>query len=189
MRLWIHSPPRDVSSGKIPTPLFCLFLNKCRVYYWIFSNGRGYLWLLSTSSCSAFWNSPQQQWLPSLQSALSLHKKVRFYTTLGKGARFSYLCRFGIQYNIPVQCLNPGYIFWVIKKLRTTSPQCQGDFGGLWNSLTCWCFVQDIGPCSDMNCPVTIDPPKCDCSPHVLTLEAQVCQIMSPMDQQSSMEF
>lgn len=93
------------------------------------------------------------------------------------------------DFHIPVQCLNPGYIFWVIKKLRTTSPQCQGDFGGLWNSLTCWCFVQDIGPCSDMNCPVTTDPPKCDCSPHVLTLEAQVCQIMSPMDQQSSMEF
>lgn len=74
------------------------------------------------------------------------------------------------DFHIPVQCLNPGYIFWVIKKLRTTSPQCQGDFGGLWNSLTCWCFVLDIGPCSDMNCPVTIDPPKCDCSPHVLTL-------------------
>lgn len=150
MRLWIHSPPRDVSSGKIPTPLFCLFLNKCRVYYWIFSNGRGYLWLLSTSSCSAFWNSPQQQWLPSLQSALSLNKKVQFYTTHGKGARFSY----------PSAMFEPGCIFWVIKKLRTTSPQCQGDFGGLWNSLTCWCFVLDIGPCSDMNCPVTIDPPK-----------------------------
>lgn len=63
---------------KIPASLFCLFLNKCKVYYWVFSNGRGCLWLLSNSSCSLCWNSPSSR--ASQVSTLLFHwiKKCNF---------------------------------------------------------------------------------------------------------------